>query len=187
MNTRLSRVAGAGFMENFAPHSRWSMALKMILSTLVGSIVWASLDAPAAGAVAEVAASGDGPYGGALLGPAIIDPCLGTRWQRMADSRHPGGPARMVVTARGPALTAEHPDGQGSRSLTMPPTVIRVGDLLLVEQRSRVLVAHLEAVALEPAAVGRVGRNSEMSANGPVIRVEASGAGQARWIAGVSQ
>ena len=65
---------------------------------------------------------------------------------------------------------------------------------LLVEQKSPVLVAHLAAVALEPAALGqllrvrlRAGANAEAGTNGPVIQVEAAGPGLARWNAGVSR
>jgi hypothetical protein len=115
----------------------------------------------------------------------VTDPCLRQHWQWIVDARHPGWPARLVLIGGrdGPADAGR-----------APAVVIRSGDRLTVDQNSGALTARFQAIALESAAPGELlqvrltlagdqpyGVNSAAITPGPVIRVIATGRGEARW------
>jgi len=198
MDWKAGLAEDSGLENGIARHSAGLRAvttvLREVLLCAAGIAVWVSLAPVAVSAAPEAAGAVPSPSGQVLLGPVIMDPCLGTRWQRIANSQHPGGPARMVIVSMSEVLASGHPGAAESRTPAAPPMVIHAGDRLLVEQKSPVLEAHLAAVALEPAALGqllrvrlRAGANAEAGTNGPVIQVEAAGPGLARWNAGVSR
>jgi hypothetical protein len=114
----------------------------------------------------------------------IVDPCLGYHWLRVSDRLHPAGPARLIQfdSNLNPAS-----DSQASSS-TARLNIIRAGDRITVEQNRPQLVAHLQAVALEPAAAGEtfraklnLGKDGQIFATGPVVHVLATKPGLARW------
>jgi len=132
--------------------------------------------------------------GPVMIGPVILDPCLGRRWQRVANPLHPSGPARLIEINAAAGSFPGRPRGRaeptepGDSTPVRPTVVIHAGDKVIVEQRTPLLTAFFEALALENAAGGQmlrvrlqVGKNSEMSANGPVIKVLGTGAGVALW------
>ncbi len=88
----------------------------------------------------------------------IDDPHTGDRWLLFRENVNPGGPGRLVrveegyagrYLVAGAALPANPAPGADQ-----PPPVIRTGDTLIVEENTPVVEAHLEAVALGPAAAG---------------------------------
>ena len=121
----------------------------------------------------------------------IVDPCLGTRWQLIADSQHPERPGRMVLLTSG-VYRVSNPSHDGS---TLPPApvptalpVIRAGDRITVLQQTSILRARLQAVALESAATGQtlrvrlLGGTDTLTGNrGTVVDVRAVQAGEAEW------
>jgi len=136
------------------------------------------------------------PAGGEVV-REIDDPHSGARWLLMRDSVHPGGPGRMVLAfsprgqalgsagnevgneIRGDARTEFRRDsGQPLAGSAPAQPVIRAGDRLTVEENTAVVEARLEAVALNPAAVGS-GLNARLAIGGRVVRVVAVAAGRA--------
>jgi len=135
-----------------------------------------------------------------------VDPCLGSRWQLKVNPAHPSWPGRvMLVDAGGGGSSIRAPkrwlpkaDSANARgtvwaALSTPtdlsPPVIRSGDRVVVDQRSKVMQAHFQAVALETAGVGERLRvristsgNAQNTSRGPVISVQATGVGQAQWL-----
>jgi hypothetical protein len=125
-----------------------------------GSLVIISRAGPA-----QVAKPGTGQAATGEIVREIDDPNTGARWLLRRDPSHPGGPGRMVLGAQsqghalGNAANATEIGGQhdGAREAqaTAPvQPVIRSGDRLIVEEHTSVVDASLEAVALNPAAVG---------------------------------
>jgi hypothetical protein len=134
-----------------------------------------------------------------------VDPCLGSRWQLVLNSAHPSWPGRvMLVDASGGGSSvraSKHlPSKAGSAGtrgtgwaavstqadLSLP--VIRAGDQVVVDQRSTVIQARFQAVALESARMGEklrvrlsTGGNAQNTSRSAVIAVRAIGAGQAQW------
>ncbi len=113
----------------------------------------------------------------------IRDPCLNVRWQLQADPTHPAGPGRLVE------FSGSFASGDPQREQW---PLIRAGDCVLVTQSTGWVTALLMAVALEPARVGEsfrvrlasgLGEGSRFF-GGPVVQVEATGAGAARWLYG---
>ena len=139
----------------------------------------------------------------------LVDPCLGHRWMRVADPRHPAGPARLVEV--GPEANAPNaarvlasrtiatagpgnsPPDQRLRPGVRPPQavpafVIHSGERVMVEQATAQIRARFAAVALESAAAGAplrvrlmAGANGQTGVLGPVVSVVAVGSGEARW------
>jgi hypothetical protein len=103
----------------------------------------------------------------------IDDPRNGDRWLLMRDPKHPGGPgllrlvsaARFTTSQAGPSLAGQAP-------------IIRAGDRVLVEEKTAVAEARLEAVALGPAWQGS-SFNVRLTIGGKVLRVLAAAAGRA--------
>ena len=127
----------------------------------------------------------------------IVDPCLGTRWQLVADARHPERPGQLiradsgVIRASGPS-----PSGSTLSPAPLPPAppaalpVIRAGDRITVSQQTPILRARFQAVALESGAAGQtfrvrlLGGAQALTGNqGAVVNVRAIQAGEAVWLA----
>jgi len=103
----------------------------------------------------------------------IEDPPLGTRWLLLRDGGHPGGPGRMVLASdagkeSGGVLANWPPETTGR----MSRPAIRAGDLVVVERSTAVVEARLEAIALEPAAIGS-SFHVRLRIGGKVVRVVA--------------
>lgn len=111
----------------------------------------------------------------------IEDPPLGTRWLLLRDWVHPGGPGRMVLASdegRVPGgVPVKWAPGTAER-ITRP--AIRAGDLVVVERSTAVVEARLEAIALEPAAIG-TSFNARLRIGGKVVRAVALGVGRAAF------
>jgi len=111
----------------------------------------------------------------------IEDPPLGTRWLLLRDGGHPGGPGRMVLATdeRKPS-GGGLPKGPPETTGRIPRPAIRAGDLLVVERSTAIVEARLEAIALEPAAIG--GRfHARLRIGGKVVRAVALGEGRAAF------
>jgi hypothetical protein len=103
----------------------------------------------------------------------IEDPSSGLRWYLLRDPMHPGAPGRLTPFPIHGDLAAQ--------ALVEPLSrpIVLAGDRLIVEDRTAVLSAHLEAVALRPAHKGQV---IEARLTGKAIRVQILGAGRARLV-----
>jgi hypothetical protein len=123
----------------------------------------------------------------------IDDPHTGARWLLMRNSGHPGGPGRMVLAfaPRGQALSTVGGETRIGAQSDLEPLlaasapaqpVIRAGDRLTVEENTAVVEARLEAVALNPAAIGSP-FNVRLAIGGRVVRVVAVSAGRATLLA----
>jgi hypothetical protein len=136
----------------------------------------------------ELTASGTADPRPARVWREITDPCLRQHWQWIVDAKHPGWPARLVLVG------GKDREAYGESAAAI---VIRSGDLLTVDQDSGALTARFQAIALESAASGEPlqvrlalangrhqGDNFGLIAPGPVIRVIATGRGEAKWEAG---
>jgi len=99
----------------------------------------------------------------------IRDPNSGERWLLASDVNHRGGPGRLVLEAKGAGS-----DCAGNRRVPTPAKapVIHAGDALIVEEHSTIAEAHLEAVALEPAARGAEFK-ARLKIGGKVVHVVA--------------
>lgn len=115
----------------------------------------------------------------------IRDPHSGACWLLVRDESHPGGPGRLVPAGESPIPVPPNPRAQnradgphsaGSSDSLAP--VIRAGDRLIVEEKTSVVEAHLEAVALGPAAVGGV-FGVRLRIGGRALRAVALGPGRA--------
>jgi len=83
----------------------------------------------------------------------IDDPHSGARWLLLMDAHHPGGPGRLVLAdAMGNTLSPSRRDGKKAEDHIQP--VIHAGEKLILEEHSPVVDARLDAIALNPAAVG---------------------------------
>lgn len=122
----------------------------------------------------------------------IVDPCVGTRWQLVADSQHPERPGRLVPVYSG-VLRASNPIPAGLVRLPTPSPpampAIHAGDRIAVSQQTPVLRARFQAVALESAAFGQtfrvrlLGGAQTLTGNqGTVVDVRAIRAGEAVWL-----
>jgi len=130
----------------------------------------------------------------------IVDPCLGIRWHLRQDPEHPGGPARLVsVQVDSPKEAKQQGNVSASmaksastdlpvRPVIVSQPIIRVGQMIQVEQRSATLHTTLQAKALESAVLGQklrvqmTGiRGFSGSTAGAILSVVATGAGIAEW------
>jgi hypothetical protein len=116
----------------------------------------------------------------------IRDPDSGACWLLVRDGTHPGGPGRLVLAEKPPIVEPRNRDAENrprSRqawelSYASPVPVIRAGDRLIVEEHTPIVEAHLEAVALGPAAIG--GKfDVRLRMGGKVVRAVALGPGRA--------
>lgn len=98
---------------------------------------------------------------------ARVDFC----WLLVRDAMHADRPGRWVQSQRAATGCPASPGTQGEELSTaqihMRP-MLRAGDVLLVEEISDVLNAHLEATVLEPAFAGAVFR-VRLQANGKPV------------------
>lgn len=135
----------------------------------------------------------------------VDDRATGVRWLLVRDAVHPAGPGRWIqVSERGgnegdaagraragkqtiaPEAGEMHPGeaawgaaGSGAGSVKPPaPLVMRGGDPIVVVQQTPVLTARLSAVALEPAAKGRL-IQARLKATDARVWVIAVGPGEA--------
>ncbi|HTX74828.1 MAG TPA: hypothetical protein VMD29_01395 [Terracidiphilus sp.] len=114
----------------------------------------------------------------------IVDESTGDRWLLVRNANCPAGPGRLVrVAASAPAREGFEPSrGQdksaaGAGDAQFHP-VIHSGDVLVVEERTAVVDARLEAVALGPAAVGSAFR-ARLKIGGRMVQAIALAAGRA--------
>jgi len=129
----------------------------------------------------------------------IVDPCLGTRWQFVADVQHPERPGRLILIdprARPMRAAAQpapnelrNPDANSYRAAAQS-RLIRAGDRVTVLQETAFLRARLQAVALESAVAGQTmrvrllgGADIHTGNQGAVLVVRASSAQEVTWIA----
>jgi len=114
----------------------------------------------------------------------IDDPHTGDRWLLMRNPAHPEGPGRLV---RATANLSQAGRGAPAEALpvavlTMQRTqfmpIIHTGDRLIVEEKTAVVEARLEAVALSPAVSGSP-LHVRLTIGGNVVRAVALGPGRA--------
>lgn len=108
----------------------------------------------------------------------ITDPATGNRWLLKRDSAAPGGPGRLVRVSAGENEPQRITSGQSRDERTLPPRVIRAGDLVVVEEHTKVMDAELEGVALNGARNGATLR-VRLKIGGRVISAVAEGPGRA--------
>jgi hypothetical protein len=127
----------------------------------------------------------------------IVDPCLGVRWQLVADAQHPERPGRLVRVDFGVFRAAGFsPSGATLSPAPLPAAppavlpVIRAGDRIAVTQQTPILRARFEGLALESGAAGQtlrvrlLGGAQTLTGNqGTVVDVRAIQAGEAVWLA----
>lgn len=99
---------------------------------------------------------------------AIEDRATGTRWLLAHDPEHPGGPGLLVPEG---SRLVELGTGKDAAVLAPPPTVIRAGDRVVVEENTGKVAGLLEARALEPAKAGAVFRARIFAGGLPVHMV----------------
>jgi hypothetical protein len=121
----------------------------------------------------------------------IDDPHSGARWFLMRDPSHPGGPGRMALAVR-PGVQALNNSRSNPRIGTQndlrhyrlrnapAQPAIRAGDSLVVEENTAVVETRLEAVALNPAAIGSP-LNVRLAIGGKVVRAVAVAPGRAAF------
>lgn len=111
----------------------------------------------------------------------IEDPPLGTRWLLLRDGLHPGGPGRMVLASDEGKESGGFPvKGGFGTAGRMPRPAIRAGDLVILERSTAIVEARLEAIALEPAAIGGV-FHARLRIGGLVVRAAALAEGRAAF------
>jgi len=134
---------------------------------------------------------------------SVDDPHTGVRWLLVTDNRHPGGPGRMVPAseesevADSQSSIADLPENSkaafvvgtsstqtSTKALASAkppvPSVIRIGDRLIVEEHTAIADVRLEAVALGSATVGAA-FNVRLVIGGRVTQVIAMGPGDAAF------
>ena len=106
----------------------------------------------------------------------INDPHSGVRWLLLVNALHPGEPGRMVRadTFRG---EFQKPKAAGQKAPALFQLAIHAGERVIVEEHSQVVDARLDAVALNPAAVGGVVR-VRLAVGGRVVRALAVDTGR---------
>jgi len=111
----------------------------------------------------------------------IVDPHTGKQWLLMRETGNPGGPGRMVLAADASGSDSASSTGAWSATefgVSALHPVIHAGDRLIVEERTRLVEAHLEGVAMGPAAAGSA-LNVRLKIGGKVVRVVAIGPARA--------
>ncbi|WP_263359563.1 hypothetical protein [Acidicapsa ligni] len=123
-----------------------------------------------------------------------IDPCLGLHWHVVVNQENHSGPDRIILTDTADAQEKKIARHAAAKNILKavaisPQIIIHVGDQIIVDQESELLHARLPAMALESGPLGArlrarlsAGKNSQMSVNGPVISVLATGLKQAKWL-----
>ena len=138
----------------------------------------------------------------------VDDPATGVRWLLVRDQMHPAGPGRWIRegergretgkqikenqenkenltstassdSARIDSATKDELTARADEQVKVPaPLVMRGGDPIVVVQQTPVLTARLAAVALEPAAKGKL-IEARLKANDARVWVIAVGPGEA--------
>lgn len=116
----------------------------------------------------------------AVAEPSIVreidDPHSGARWLLLTDANHPGGPGRLVLDSAVPHKFL-HSGADRQKVQPPPQLVIHAGERVILEEHSQVVDARLDAIALNPAAVGGAVR-VRLVVGGRVVRSLALGAGR---------
>lgn len=110
----------------------------------------------------------------------IDDPECGDHWLLLRDESDPGGPGRLVLVqalSGGTRLKVAHASATEVLAVPQKP-VIRAGDRLVIEQETPLVSARLEAVALGPAAVGKLVR-ARLKIGGQVVEARVLAPGRA--------
>lgn len=119
--------------------------------------------------------SGQGASAAANVVRVFDDASTGTRWLLERDAMHPGGPGRLIrVEARAGLV-------KGGQVAIRQVTVVRAGERVIAEERTAVLEARLEAVALGPAAAGGA-LQVRLTIGGRVLAAVAVDAGHVRLV-----
>jgi len=116
----------------------------------------------------------------------IRDPDSGACWLLVRDGAHPAGPGRLMLSEWAPILQSRNPGENrqpgssqaAESSYASPVPVIHAGERLMVEEHTPIVEAHLEAVALGPAAIGEE-FEVRLRMGGKVVRAVALGLGRA--------
>jgi hypothetical protein len=191
---RFMKLCGAGDLMRVAGRIRLGVALAALTAS-TGAVGQAAIVAPS-GRMVMVSSTGPDAVTMQATGEVvreIDDPHTGARWLLMRDSSHPGGPGRMVLAFAPRDQALSKFDGEmriGVKNDLQPllagsapaQPVIRAGDRLTVEENTAVVEARLEAVALNPAAIGSP-LNVRLAIGGRVVRVVAVAAGRAALLA----
>ena len=107
----------------------------------------------------------------------IDDPSNGDRWLLVRDPSRPGGPGRLFLA---PSASSFGSRQGGSNPARLVP-VIHGGDRLIVEEKTALVEAHLDAVALGPAFTGGA-LSVRLVIGGIVLRAVALGPGRAALV-----
>lgn len=122
------------------------------------------------------------PYATREIIREIDDPATGDRWLLERDAQPPGGPGRMVLVGYGkvsaPSMRAQAVFAGNRPESGAGAPLIHTGDLLIVEEHTRLLDAVLEATALAPAREGETFR-VRLSIGGRVAKAVAVAPGHA--------
>ncbi|MFZ0747228.1 MAG: hypothetical protein WAM85_22685 [Terracidiphilus sp.] len=149
-----------------------------VLDAIVG--LWASAMLAPAHAQTPADSMHDAPPGAVC---EIDDPHTGARWLLTRDQDNPGGPGRLTLVATahevGQKSTKRNHSAPHVFSIAIPPRpMIRGGDRLIVEDRSTVVEAWLDAIALGPATSGKI-FSARLRMGGKVVQAMALGPGRA--------
>ena len=112
----------------------------------------------------------------------VRDPHNGMRWLLERGTRNPGGPGRMILLSDGNKSQVELSKSSDVKDHVAQRPVIRSGDRLVVEERSPLIEARLEAISLG-AAVPGAEFNARLAIGGKVVRAIAIEAGRAAFAA----
>jgi len=161
--------------------------MKLVHTKILGAMVLAAAIMPGAFSTAAVESKAgrsdsfdrqatDLAPASASIVREIDDPHNGSRWLLLIDPHHPGGPGRLVLAGavrNKPVL----PNSDAQKTETPPPPVIHTGEKLILEEHSKVVEARLDAIALNPAAVGGTLR-VRLVIGGLVVRASAVAPGR---------
>jgi len=163
---------------------RWKFGIGQMAAVTLATLTMGQALQACGQSTSGSAASGRAPVASSDAAPArapeivreMVDPSSGEQWLLLRDPAHRGAPGRLVLAAQKLSVN-------GASSHSQPPTrarelVIRVGDALIVEERSNVLDTQLEAVALASAHDGQP-LEARLKIGGKVVRVVAESKGRA--------
>lgn len=169
--------------------TKWKMGAVLAIWACVTALPVFGQGAAESGSVAHIEVSSRAPASAAAR-PAgevvreIDDPSNGDRWLLLRDASHPGGPGRLVLTARRES-GQRRPESAGAQPAVVRASVVPVihaGELLVVEENTAIASARLEAVALAPAEIGAEFA-ARLRMGGKVVRAVALGPGRAAFAA----
>jgi hypothetical protein len=105
----------------------------------------------------------------------IDDIASGREWQLVRDANHVGGPGRWLQVQAGRHCADE---GPATRIATSIDPAIRAGDRIVIDEETGSATVRIEAVALEPAALGKTLR-VRLQFGGASVRAVAQAPGHA--------